>query len=64
MSGETAGISGQTVVITGAGSGIGHATAIGFLRDGAQVVGCDIREEGLAPLAEKGARVERTDVRS
>jgi NAD(P)-dependent dehydrogenase (short-subunit alcohol dehydrogenase family) len=57
-------ISGQTVVITGAASGIGRAIALGFLRDGARVVGCDIREEGLAPLAEQGAITQRTDVRS
>lgn len=64
MSETPAEISGQTVVLTGAASGIGRAIAEGFLRDGARVVGCDIQEEGLARLADQGAIIQRTDVRS
>jgi len=40
-------IKGKVVLITGAGSGIGRALAIGFTKDGAQVVAFDINEEGL-----------------
>lgn len=50
------------VVITGAGSGIGFALAQGFLGDGASVVACDVDGEGMAPLAEKGARTVVGDV--
>ncbi len=57
-------IKGQTIVITGAASGIGQAIALGFLRDGAQVVACDIHDEGLAELAGLGAMTQETDVRS
>ncbi|GAB3980339.1 SDR family oxidoreductase [Spirosoma terrae] len=35
----------QTVFITGAGSGIGRATALAFAKDGAQVVVADINEK-------------------
>lgn len=41
---------GQTIVITGAASGIGRAWAEGFTRDGARVVAADINAEGLAQL--------------
>lgn len=40
--------SGSTVIITGAGRGIGAATAARLASDGITVVGCDLDEEGLA----------------
>jgi len=39
--------SGKTIVITGAGSGIGRATALIFAREGANVVCADINEAGV-----------------
>src|SRR5579859_8196126 len=43
---------GKTIVITGAGSGIGRATALIFAREGANVVCADINENGAAKTAE------------
>ena len=43
----------KTVVITGAGSGIGEALAIGFASDGASVVGFGRREASLESTAEQ-----------
>lgn len=43
---------GKTVIVTGAGSGIGRATADRLLQEGATVVATDIAEPGLAALAE------------
>jgi 3-oxoacyl-[acyl-carrier protein] reductase len=42
---------GKTVVITGAASGIGRATALIFAREGANVVCADINEEGIRDTA-------------
>lgn len=44
--------SGKVVVITGAGSGIGRGFAVGFARDGAQVVGISRTSADLAHTAE------------
>lgn len=42
---------GKTIVITGAGSGIGRATALIFAREGANVVCADINEAAVAETA-------------
>ncbi|MBI1338791.1 SDR family NAD(P)-dependent oxidoreductase [bacterium] len=57
-------LSGRTIIITGAASGIGRALALGFVADGADVVAADVNEAGLIPLADAGCRILRTDVTS
>ena len=44
---------GKTILITGAASGIGRATALIFAREGANVVCADINEAGAQETAEK-----------
>jgi len=44
---------GKTIVITGAASGIGRATALIFAREGANVVCADINESGVKQTAEQ-----------
>ncbi len=58
-------LEGKTAVITGAGSGIGRATAELFVAEGANVVAADINEEAVFALASElgeSARFMRTDV--
>ena len=46
---------GRLAVVTGAASGIGQATALRLLAEGATVVAVDINEAGLAPVVSAGA---------
>jgi len=43
---------GRIAVVTGAGSGIGQATVIRLVEEGAQVIGCDLNADGLAATSE------------
>ncbi len=45
--------SGKTIVITGAGSGIGRATALIFAREGANIVAADINEQSVQETVEQ-----------
>ena len=49
------GLAGKVAVITGAGSGIGLATAAAFVAEGATVVGGDLEPGALAQLAGPGS---------
>ena len=46
-------LQGKVALITGAGSGIGRATATLFAQDGAQVVAADLNPSGLESLAQE-----------
>ena len=47
---------GKTIIITGAGSGIGRATALIFAREGANVVCADLNEAGAARPPRRSAQ--------
>lgn len=49
-------IAGKTAVVTGAGSGIGRATAEMFVREGAKVMATDIDESAVSAIPEVTAR--------
>ena len=46
---------GKTVIVTGAGSGIGHATASRIAREGGRVIGVDVSQERLDEFASEHA---------
>ena len=48
----------SVALVTGAGSGIGRATAVALAVNGLTVVGIDIDEDGLAETAEKAASLD------
>jgi 2-keto-3-deoxy-L-fuconate dehydrogenase len=56
-------LAGKTALVTAAGQGIGRATALAFVREGARVVATDINGDALAALAaECGCATQRLDV--
>jgi NAD(P)-dependent dehydrogenase (short-subunit alcohol dehydrogenase family) len=50
---------GRRAIVTGAASGIGYATALRMVREGAHVTACDVNSEGLSLLADEAAAPER-----
>ncbi len=48
-------LEGKIAVVTGAGSGMGKAIALDFLREGAKIVGVDMNEARLAELTAEAA---------
>ena len=59
----TARLAGKTAFITAAGQGIGRATALAFVREGARVIATDINADTLDSLrAESGCTTQWLDV--
>lgn len=58
-------MAGKTCLVTAAGQGIGHATALAYAREGARVIATDINAQGLRELAQEHPSIEteRLDVR-
>ncbi len=49
---------GRTAIIVGAGSGIGYGCALRFTEEGANVLSCDIRPDGLEKLVKEAANMD------
>jgi 2-keto-3-deoxy-L-fuconate dehydrogenase len=57
-------LAGKTALLTAAGQGIGYATALAFIKEGARVIATDINPELLEKLASQtGCEVAQLDVR-
>src|SRR5438093_2232805 len=52
----------RTAIVTGAGSGIGHATALALAREGANIVAVDLSEERARVTAEEVVALGRKGV--
>ena len=48
---------GKVAIVTGAGSGIGRATALRMAQEGARVLACDVNAEGLDSLTREAGSV-------
>ena len=55
-------LKGKTCLVTGAGQGIGHASALAMKAEGAKVVAADINEDALAGMAKDGFETIALDV--
>jgi 2-keto-3-deoxy-L-fuconate dehydrogenase len=57
-------LAGKTALITAAAAGIGRATALAFVREGAAVIATDVDEDGLEALRKDEPRIQaaRLDV--
>jgi len=55
-------LTGKRALVTAAGQGIGHAVALAFAREGAQVFAVDINASSFAALHEQGIETRALDV--
>ena len=53
---------GKVYVVTGSGSGMGYATAVSLLKQGALLRLCDINEEALSKFVEDTVHSKKDDV--